>query len=162
MGKHLDNISDSLLKDLNEDIHDLYKSTKEMSASVEALQRETEIVFSQHFENLQKVYIELSEHASQDIREECTNQLDQLEKNIGVVLDKKISTIDKVLDAKIARIENMKPASGKKQNKLLIVVLIALVVAISAANFFAGSYLEQKRFDKVIEILPYLDTRENQ
>lgn len=153
MGKHLDHISDSLLREINEDVHELNQSLNETRASIEALQRESEKLFSQHFENLQKVYIELSEHASQDIQEECKRHLDESKKNFNLVVDTRV-------DQKLLQLEKLNSVNSNKKSKLLIGVLIALVIAISFATFVAGSYLEQTRFDKIIEVLPYLDNQE--
>jgi DNA replication initiation complex subunit (GINS family) len=158
MSKHLDHISDSLLKDLNEDIHDLNKSTKEMSASVEALKNETGAVFERHFENLQKLFIELSENAGKDIQDETQKQLTQIEKSLGEVVEGKIKSFEKRLESTLADFANNGDTQTKKKSKLIPALLVALVIAISSASFVAGSYLEQSRFDRFIEVLPYLDT----
>lgn len=157
MAKHLDHISEGLLRELNEDIHDLNQSLKESSASLEALKREQGNIFSQHFENLQKLFIELSEHASQDIQEETQQQLTQIEKSLGEVVEGKIKSFEKRLESTLADFANNGDTQTKNKSKLIPALLVALVIAISSASFVAGSYLEQSRFDRVIEILPYLD-----
>lgn len=166
MGKHLDHISDSLLKELNEDIHDLNQSTKEMSASVEALKSQTGAIFERHYENLQKLYIELSENASSDIKEEIESQLETAKQNIdnqlSSILDARFNEFDKSIQDATATLKASKSArnSAKPPSKLLIALFVLLIVSISAASFVVGRHQEQSRFENLIEIIPYLDTSE--
>lgn len=166
MGKHLDHISDSLLKEVNEDIHDLNQSVKEMSASVEALKTETGAVFQAHYENLQKLYIELAENLSSDIKEDIESQLEtakqSIDQQVGSILETKFKEFDKSIQEATATLKASKGARGaaKPPSKLLITLLVLLVVSISAASFVVGRHQEQTRFENLIEIIPYLDTSE--